>query len=284
MGVIMLRLKEFSLFILNHSKESNIINLSAQMAYRILMAFIPFLMLLYNFINIFSQKINATLYTDFTFLFPESFINYFQFAQDNTVNMVNSSSTSNLIILFFILTVSVSASYSLINTLNRIFKDYEKRELIALWIQAIVYFLLFLAIILLMLIIYLVGEYLVYYLTLWFHLSNVSAILFNLFTTIYFFIVSSIILTLIYMFAPKKRLHFNHAYPGAVFVSFFWVVLFMIYRFFVHSNVDFSNFFTDLQGPFVLLFEIYLLAFNLNLGAVVNMYFIKIYRKGGSHD
>ncbi|WKY44332.1 YhjD/YihY/BrkB family envelope integrity protein [Eubacteriaceae bacterium ES2] len=279
----MLRLKEFSLFILTHSKESNIINLSAQMAYRILMAFIPFLMLLYNFINIFSQKVNTTLYTDFTFLFPESFLNYFQFAQENTAKVVNSSS-SNWIILFFILTVSVSASYSLINILNRIFKDYEKRELIALWIQAIVYFLLFLAIILLMLIMYLVGEYVIYYLTLWFHLSSMSAILFNLFTIVYFFVVSSIILTLIYMFAPKKRLHLNHSYPGAVFVSFFWVILFMIYRFFVHSNVDFTNFFTDLQGPFVLLFEVYLLAFILNLGAVVNMYFVKAYRKGRSHD
>ncbi|WKY47820.1 YhjD/YihY/BrkB family envelope integrity protein [Eubacteriaceae bacterium ES3] len=274
----MMRLKEFTLFILTHSKESNIINLSAQMSYRILMAFIPFLMLLYNFINIFSQTVNTALYADFTFLFPESFYNYFEFAQENSVK-VTDSGNSNLIILFFILTVSISASYSLINILNRIFKDYEKRELIALWIQATIYFFLFLAIILLMLIIYLVGEYLIYYLSLWFNFSSFSTILFNLFTIIYFFIVSAIILTLIYMFAPKKRLKLNHSYPGAVFVSFFWVILFMIYRFLIHSNVDFTNFFTDLQGPFILMFEIYLIAFVLNLGAVVNLYFMKLYKR-----
>lgn len=267
----MTTIKCFSRFLITQSKKNNIVNLSAQMSFRTLSAFIPFLMLLYNFINWFSISINKTLFSTLSIVLPKSIMNYVNFAIENATSYPVSSST-NLVIGFFLLYISVSAMHSLITSLNRIFGQEETRGMIALWVQSIVYLFLFLVIILFTLFFYLFGEKLFSFIFSALHLSNIFTLFITLFSLIYMIIIPTLIFTLIYMFAPKNHLNFFEALPGGLFVSIGWIVILFLYALFANAAINFSTFFLNLQGPFSLFLVVYIICFTLALGGVVNLY------------
>lgn len=267
----MLKIISFSRFLMTQGKKNNIVNLSAQMSFRILSAFIPFLMLLYNFINWFSASINQQFFAALAIVLPKSIMNYVNFAMENATAYPVSTST-NLVIGFFLLYISVSAMHSLITSLNRIFGQDETRGFAALWIQSIIYLFLFLLIIMFTLFFYLFGIKLFGFIFSALDLSNILAIFITLFSLIYIIIIPALIFTLIYMFAPKNHLSFSNAFPGGLFVSIGWIVILFLYGIFAEATINFKTFFLNLQGPFSLFFVVYLISFTLTLGGVVNLY------------
>ncbi|MDK2941751.1 MAG: rane protein [Acetobacterium sp.] len=264
-------LKCFSRFLYVQGRKNNIINLSAQMSYRTLAAFIPFLMLLSSFINWFSASVNDTFIFVLSKILPQSIMDYVNLAMENA-NTISFSWGTNLILGFFILYVSVSAMHSLISSLNRIFGQEENRGIVALWIQAVLYLFLFLLIIFLTVFFYLFGEKLLALIFSTLNLSEFFAVFIILFTLIYMIIVPTFIFTLIYMYAPKNHLGFFEALPGGAFVSISWFVIIFLYTLFASSPLDVNAFFFNLQGPFSLFFMVYLICFTLSLGGVVNLY------------
>lgn len=264
-------IKSFCRFLITQGKKNNIVNLSAQMSYRALLAFIPFMMLLYNFINWFSIGIDAPFIALLSKLLPTNIMNYIYFAMENA-SAVPVSFGTNMLIGFFILYVSVSAMYSLINSLNHIFEQDETRGIIALWIQSILYLFLFLIIILFTLFFYLFGEKLLSLIFTALNLSEIFAVFIGIFSFIYVVFVTTLIFTLIYMFAPKNHLRFFEAFPGGLFVSIGWISILFAYAFFANSMIDFTTFFLNLQGPFSLGIVIFIICFILALGGVVNLY------------
>lgn len=267
----MTTIKCFSRFLITQSKKNNIVNLSAQMSFRTLSAFIPFLMLLYNFINWFSISIDKTLFSTLSIVLPKSIMSYVNFAIENAAAYPISSST-NLVVGFFLLYISVSAMHSLITSLNRIFGQVETRGMIALWVQSIVYLFLFLVIILFTLFFYLFGIKLFSFVFGALNISKIFTIFITLFSLIYMIIIPILIFTLIYMFAPKTHLNFFEALPGGLFVSIGWIVILFLYALFANATINFSTFFLNLQGPFSLFLVVYIICFTLTLGGVVNLY------------
>lgn len=264
-------LKCFSRFLFVQGRKNNIINLSAQMSYRTLSAFVPFLMLLYSFINWLSASVNETLIFAFSKILPQSIMNYVNLAMENA-NTISFSLGTNLILGFFILYVSVSAMHSLITSLNRIFGQKETRGTVALWIQSILYLFLFLLIIFFTVFFYLFGEKLLFFIFHALNLSQFFAVFIVLFTLLYLLVVPTLIFTLIYMYAPKNHLGFWEALPGGAFVSISWFIILFLYALFADTVLDFNSFFFNLQGPFSLFFVVYLICFSLTLGGVVNLY------------
>lgn len=264
-------LKCFSRFLYVQGRKNNIINLSAQMSYRTLSAFIPFLMLLYNFINWFSAGVNETLIFVFSQILPPSIMAYVNLAMENA-STISFSWGTNLILGVFILYVSVSAMHSLITSLNRIFGQEETRGIIALWIQALLYLFLFLLIVFFAFFFYLFGEKLLAFVFSALNISEFFTVFIMLFTLIYMIIMPTLIFTLIYMYAPKNHLGFFEALPGGAFVSISWFMILFLYALFANLALDFSTFFFNLQGPFSLFFVVYLICFTLTLGGVVNLY------------
>jgi len=264
-------IKGFSRFLISQGKQNNIINLSAQMSYRALLAFIPFLMLLYNFLSWASIEMNGTLMAGLSKVLPPSVTTHINVAMDNAVNNPISFET-NLVFSFFILYVSVSAMYSLINSLNGIFGQEETRGLIALWIQSIIYLFLFLIIIFLTLVFYLFGAKIFDLIFIFLNLSQIFAVFLSVFSIIYCVIITSMIFTLIYMFAPKNHLGFFQALPGGLFVSIGWLLILFIYNIFANPAMNLTTFFDNIQGPFSLCILIYMICFTLTLGGIINLY------------
>lgn len=266
--------KRFILFIIKESQKNHVINLSAQMSYRALLAFIPFLMLMYNFINWISGELNSTLLLGLSKIFPKSIMDYMNTAMENAINTPISLGT-NLVFGFFILYVSISAMHSLIYSLNKIFHQEENRGIFALWIQSILYLFLFLILIISTLFFYAFGEKLLSFIFMSFNLPKAFSMLVTVFGATYLLLVMTFIFTLIYKFAPKTNLDFFHALPGGFFVALGWMFLFYLYQFFASSLFNFAQVLSDFQGPFSLVILIFLVCLLIILGALVNLFIIE---------
>ncbi len=264
-------IKCFSHFLYIQGRNHHIVNLSAQMSYRTLSAFIPFLMLLYSFVNWFSAGVNETLIYVFSKILPPSIMTYVNLAMENSHTLTFSLGT-NLVLGCFILYVSVSAMHSLITSLNRISGQEETRGMAALWIQSILYLFLFLLLIFFTFFFYLFGEKLFFFIFNTLDLSDFFAVFIIFFTLLYTLVVPTLIFTLIYMYAPKNHLGFFEALPGGAFVCLSWTVILSLYALFDDAPLDFDRFFSNLQGPFSLFVTVYLICFSLTLGGVVNLY------------
>jgi len=269
----MVFIKNFTRFLFTEGKKNNIINLSAQMSYQALLAFIPFMMLLYNFLNWISSEINVKFMTAFSRFLPDSILDYFQTAAENTINTPISTG-SNLLIGFFILTVSISAMFSLLTSLNRIFGQKESRGIPGLLVQAILYLFLFLIMILFTIVFYAFGENILYLILNLLNFSQAFTVFLTAFGILYIGIVTTLIFTLIYMFAPKHRLDFFEALPGGLFVSIGWMSLLFIYNLVAKPFLNITAFFSNIQGPFSLCILIFMICFTLALGGVINLYSI----------
>ncbi|KNZ40281.1 YihY/virulence factor BrkB family protein [Acetobacterium bakii] len=269
----MVFIKNFTRFLFTEGKKNNIINLSAQMSYQALLAFIPFMMLLYNFLNWISSELNDKFMTTLSNFLPDSILDYFYTAAENTINTPISTG-SNLLIGFFILTVSISAMFSLLNSLNRIFGQKETRGIPGLLVQAILYLFLFLVMILFTIVFYAFGETILHYLFNLLNLSQAFTVFLTAFGILYVGVVTTLIFTLIYMFAPKQRLDFFEALPGGLFVSIGWIALLFIYNLIAKPFLNLTTFFDNIQGPFSLCILIFMICFTLALGGVINLYTI----------
>jgi len=266
-------IKRFSRFLIAEGKRNNIIILSAQMSYQALLAFIPFMMLLYNFLNWISSEMNDKFMTALSQFLPDSILDYFHTAAENTA-ITPISTGSNLLIGFFILYVSISAMFSLITSLNRIFGQGETRGIPGLLIQAILYLLLFLGMILFTIIFYALGENILYLIFNLLNLSQIFTVFLTVFGILYIAVITTLIFTLIYMFAPKNHLSFFEALPGGLFVSIGWMTLLFIYNIVAKPFLNLTTFFNDIQGPFSLCILIFMICFTLTLGGVINLYSI----------
>ena len=266
-------INRFSRFLFTQGKKNHIINLSAQMSYQALLAFIPFMMLVYNFLNWISTEMNGKFMAALSNFLPASVLDYFHTAAENTINTPISTG-SNLLIGFFILFVSISAMFSLIISLNRIFGQEETRSIPGLIVQAILYLLLFLVMILFTIIFYALGENTLYHIFNLFNLSQIFTVFLTAFGILYVGVITTLIFTLIYKFAPKNHLSFFEALPGGLFVSIGWMSLLFIYNIVAKPFLNLTTFFNNVQGPFFLCIFIYTICFTLTLGGVINLYSI----------
>ncbi len=151
--------RDFFGFLFVEAKKNNIVNLSAQMAYRVLFGFIPLLMLVYYFLNQVSSELNETMLVGLSKILPPEIMKYIISSMQNPFDTTTSPWT-NVVFGIFILYVSVSAMHALIDAFNRILGQEETRGLLALWGHSAVYLLLFVVLVLLTLVLYVFGEHL----------------------------------------------------------------------------------------------------------------------------
>ncbi|MEG0379875.1 MAG: YhjD/YihY/BrkB family envelope integrity protein, partial [Eubacterium sp.] len=208
---------DFIRFVKLQEKKYSILNLSAQLSYRVLLAVIPFMMLLYNFLNWFSTKLNSDLLHNLKIVFP-NFIDEFIHTATLNASGPQTSNWANIVFGFFILYASVCAIRSLILTLNKVMNIPEKRHYFTIWGISIVYLFIFIFFIMLVLYLYLSTQY---FITAFFTSLNWSDYFIRFwrgFSLLYLITICILLLTGAYMFIPSKHQSFFSALPGAVFV------------------------------------------------------------------
>ena len=82
--------------------------------------------------------------------------------------------------------------------------------------------------------------------------------------------VCLVIITALYSIAPKKRVPFFKALPGAIAAVSLWIIVSAIFSYYVENMAKYSLVFGSIGAIIVLLLWLYLTAAILIIGAVIN--------------
>ena len=280
--------KQFVLFFRENWDDHNIINLAAQLSYRILLAFIPFIMLIYNFLTLMRSSINITLLEQAKEFLPEFLTAFFETAQSGASGP-QTSLWANLTFMFFMLFASVTAMRSLILVINKAMHcDPPHPNVIYAWLRSWFSALLYLTLLL----------FVVFFTGIFYTLTQTIAIesfdLMNLsqwfiatwkaFTLLYIFAIITLIFTAIYSLAPYPHLRFMDALPGALAASSLILIIWELYRIFLHIPFTFKGLSQTLQAPFTLIITIFVLSIITCFGCIVNAFFLKEGKEKRHHE
>ncbi|MGC4376979.1 YihY/virulence factor BrkB family protein [Fictibacillus sp. Mic-4] len=119
------------------------------------------------------------------------------------------------------------------------------------------------------------------------HLNLKNHLLYNwrIFRWVISFVVISFIFTILYFFAPCKKVKFTEVWYGAVFATLAWQLVSLGFAFYVDHFANYSATYGSLGAVIVLMIWFYLMAFVIITGGVINATFHKFkvdraYKKG----
>ncbi|SEA67010.1 membrane protein [Eubacterium aggregans] len=264
--------KNILTFVSGQIKENRLLNYAAQLSYTVLLAFIPLIMLVYNLVNWFFADLNDRVLNTLQSLLPSFLMPLIETASHNA-NGPQTSAWGNLVFGFLILYLSVSAVRSLIITITKVMGVPETRNYLVLWELGFVYLLFFIALFLVFIALYLFTQKIITSAFEYMSLGTLLIRYWRLFSLILIAAYLALTLTLLYMYAPPKRLSFLNALPGSIFVSLGWLCVTLSYDGFIQNYFDIHSLTLILEGPFSFIIVIYCISLVLIFGSVVNLYF-----------
>lgn len=264
-------LSAYGIFIKNKWRSLNIVNLSAQLAYRFLLAFIPFIMLLYNFANRIAQGVSTELHNSLrasSLSFLDSFISTAKAGADTP----KSSLYLNLIFLFFIIYASLCAVRATMVTMDKLLKPIERRNIFLSWPVAFLYLIIGVVLALLVFLLYLFIQNVFYVLLI--NLLSIGSfnILRDVLTRLYVGLAILLFLTLIYKYFPSEKISTTEALSGALLATFIFALLYLFYTFVMSDIINAIGLLSILEGTFMMIFFIYALCFVVIFGATIILY------------
>ena len=268
-------IKDFFLFFIDQIHTNKIINFAAQMAYNVLLAFIPFAMIIHSFFKWLSSDWSMQISEKIQELLPP-----FMDALLESANILSygpqTSFWSNLLFVLFVLYFSIAALRSLVITVTKVMQVKETRNYFKLWGVGTIYLVFLIIFMFFFFAFYMITRYLTLYFFNTMGLSDSFMTYWNLFTLVFLAAYLTVLLTFGYMYAPPQRMRLKNALPGSIFVSVGWLLVTSFYEYIIKRFIDLTSLTLLFEGPFSFIVAIYFICLVLVLGAVINMYF---YRK-----
>lgn len=259
-------------YVMDDFIETDFFGISAQMAFYLLLSFFPLLIFLVHFVGRFVLSFETYLDQLLATYLPKIAYDYVI----SYLDIIDSYSTGNpyflLLIAFFFASLAARAimtgmnsNYGLEPTIGRL----------QFWLRSMLYTLLFAISIILILLAYIVSEYLLgWVLT---RLGVAAALIGagDFFTPIAIFFVSILLFWAVYTLGPEKHLGYRGTLPGAAFASLGINVGFRIFLGFMDNSIRYALLYGNYSGLFALLVVIYYICLIINLGAKINIYWAR---------
>lgn len=263
-------------FLSYYQKNKNqfqIFDYAAELAYRFIMAFVPFFMLLYLTVNTFSRYIPGNYMEGLKMSMPGIFDDMMSLAQTN-FEVTPGFVVANFLLLFFILRIYVSAVSTFMKVINKMRKIEETRSFVQLWLNALkLSFLVLLLIVLLFLSTQIVHEFIDYLFTR-LNLQPLIRII-SMILRYSGLIIGFFVLNFLYRKAPSFGYTYQQAVPGSLFVAVVWLIFPPILNLFGQTLEKITNNTTTiLISLFSFLLYVYLICIVLLLGCIINEYVI----------
>lgn len=260
-------------YLKNRWRELNLVNLAAQLSYRFLLAFIPLLMLLYNLINRFAHELSG----EFLTLLRSSSLNFldtFIYTATSGADATKSSLYLSVAFIFFIVFACLSAVHALMVTLDKVFKPVEPQDVFLSWPFALLYLLVGSAFVITALATYLGLLHLADGLFFACRFSYAYLLLKKIGGKLFIGGFVLLLLTLIYMHLPTKKLSFRRALPGGLAGTAAFACIYGLYRLLLLLNLNLQGLLLFFSGILSLIFFLYLLSFIIVFGTTM-IVFIK---------
>ncbi len=268
--------------LVRHYFEHGIATASAEMAYYLIFAFFPLLMVIHASVSMAFRGFNIQG-TFFYALLPE----VVEQLLDVYIEHIGANSNLSFLVLGIILTVYTLSKFmkSAKRTIRRIYGSVIKTPPLSDWTLSVILSILFLVAFYVCLVVVILGEHILSFIrnTLPFlHILPIEDISRFVFTgaVIYTFV------TPFYLWIPGVKQDLWKIFPGTLFTSVGWVLVSAGFSFYMNNFSNYSIIYGSIGAFIMLLLWIYVLCMILLLGAAVNavLYTTPIsHRKKDSH-
>lgn len=251
--------------------EDNISAVGAQLAYFLILSIFPFMIVLLNIVSYTSLVEADFIYESIQFL-PIDIQNIIIIF----VNDIVGSSSQGLLSIAAVAGIWTASSgvTPVIRAINRAYDCEEKRSFLKLKSLSILFTIALLGLLILVIIALVFGEILGRKI---FELFGYGEIFLKIWENIRIFIpviFMVFIFALLYKYSPcfsfRKSIKLRSTIPGAVFTTFGWLFISLLFSYYVQNSGKYSTTYGSLGGVIVLLVWLYLISMIMVLGGEIN--------------
>ncbi|CDQ20469.1 membrane protein [Halobacillus karajensis] len=260
-------IKNFGKELFTRFGEDDVGGMAAQLAYFFLLSLFPFmifLLTLLGYLHIDEERVLA-------FVSAYAPPNTFDMITENVSSLLRSESGSLLSFgLIGTLWAASNGVNAIMRAFNRAHNVEENRSFIVSRLIAIVLTVAMVIVIGIAFLLPILGHSIGVHLFSFFGLSDNFLTLWNGFRWVISSIIFFIVLSFLYVTAPNKRLKYRDTVPGALFATFGWQLVSLLFSFYVSNLGNFSATYGSLGGVIVLMIWFYISGMVIILGGEIN--------------
>jgi len=269
-------IKKFLIFatkLINKTKEDDILALSAQLSYYLILSIFPFLILAISLMCGYSEYIYSIL-NSLSDVIPEE---VHRIIYNVLKYSVASCSKPYLTIsMLIIIWSATSGSAAIINGINIAYGFNTRKNFLFLRIRGILFTLALMVSMQIIFAAVVAGRTLLLFVKGISIFEDYNFIFIDILRFAVTFFIVLIILLASYKFLPYEKVKFSYAYPGAIFAAAGSIAGSYLYSRYVSTRVVFINsIYGNLSGLFVFIIWIYILSIIFLMGAEVNYFAAK---------
>jgi len=257
-------------------KDDNIIALSAQFSYYIILGIFPFLILAISVLCNFSDYI-LYLLDAIEKILPSDVFNIVSNVVYNSINSCGKPFFSSSIIV--ILFSATAGSSTIIHSINRAYGFTVKNNYLFMRIEGIIFAVAIMLLMQLIFAVIVLGNEIVLFLEKIVFISDITHIFIIFFRFALPFILLFLIFSAAYKFLTYEKVIYSFVIPGAVFSTFGFIAGSLAYSYYISTKARFYNsIYGNLSGVITFLIWIFILSMIFLTGAEIN-YFTGKYSK-----
>lgn len=260
----------FLIKLISKMKDDNIVALSAQFSYYILLGIFPFLILAVSILCNFSYYIFYLLNTVEHILPPDIFI----IVSDVVNNSVNNCSKTNFSAsLLVILWSATAGSATIIHGINRAYGFTVTDNYLFMRIEGIIFALAIMLIMLLIFSVIVLGNEIVTFLQNVTLISNFTYIIIDVFRYALLFLLLFLIFSAAYKFLTYEKVSFSFVIPGAIISALGFIGGSMLFSNYISTKAKYYNsIYGNLSGLIIFLIWLFILSTIFLTGAEINYF------------
>ncbi|SFK21490.1 membrane protein [Halobacillus dabanensis] len=260
-------IKNFGKELFTRFGEDDVGGMAAQLAYFFLLSLFPFMIFLLTLLGYLHIDENRVLAFVSTYAPPETF----DMITSNVSSLLRSENGSLLSIgLVGTLWAASNGVNAIMRAFNRAHDVEENRSFIVSRLIAIILTIAMILVIAIAFLLPVLGHTIGVYLFSFFGLSESFLSLWNGLRWVISSIIFFIVLSFLYVTAPNKRLKYRDTVAGAVFATFSWQLVSLMFSFYVGNLGNFSATYGSLGGVIVLMIWFYISGIVIILGGEIN--------------
>ncbi len=235
--------------------------LPGQLAYNMLISFVPILAICATIISNFISNFNLT-----------NIINNYlpnSLAQIIIPLIITNENTSILIVILGYIFMATKAPKSIIISSNSLYKIKEDNNL-KINLKAIFMTIILIILLIFMIFIPILGSIIIKLIQKYFEISKYIGIL-KVIKILTSFIFVYISIKLLYTMAPSKEVKSSTTTIGAIFTSISWIIATEIFSFYITNLARYNELYGNFANLIILLLWVYLLAYLFVVGMAMNI-------------
>lgn len=252
-------------------QENHVSAYAAQIAYFIILSFIPIIMMLLALIQ-YTPVTKADLLQYTVKLMPASIDPLML----NLIDEVYKKSTALLsITIIMAVWASGKGILALTKGLNSVYGVKETRNYILVRIRATFYTIIMIVILVLALLLLVFGTKIHLFIEKNFSfVASITKLILS-FRTLIMLVVFILFFTMMYRFLPNRKMKLKNQIPGAIFTAIAWNLFSFCFSIYVHYSGGFTYMYGSLTTLIIVMLWLYACMYILLIGAEINAYFEK---------